>query len=121
MHCKACELLTESELRDIPYVTKAKSNLDSNSVEITGDFGDKTPEALAEELSKVLEKHGYTLSVSGFDKLTTSKEIKNANWPEFKIAIPITLTFIVLFFTLQKIGLVNLVNTGSVSYGTAFV
>lgn len=121
MHCKACELMTESELRDIPYVTKAKSNLDNNSVEIMGDFGDKTLETIAEELSKVLEKHGYTLSISGFDKLTTSKQTTTAKWLDFKIAVPIALAFAVLFIALQKVGLVSIIGTGSVSYGTAFV
>ncbi|MGC9610677.1 MAG: sulfite exporter TauE/SafE family protein [Minisyncoccia bacterium] len=113
MHCKACELMTESELQDIPFVTKVKSSLKHHSVEITGDFGDKLPEALAEELSGVLLKHGYNLSVE--------KRITTANWSEFKIAVPTALAFAVLFFTLQKLGLVNLINAGSVSYGTAFL
>ncbi len=113
MYCNACILLTESELEDVPYITKAKSSLKTHSVEITGDFGDKPRELIAEELSVVLVKHGYALS--------TEKQTKAKNWSDFKIAIPISVAFIVLFILLQKIGLVNLVGGGKVSYVTAFV
>ncbi len=123
MHCKACELMTESELNEFPYITKVKASLRSNLVEVTGDFsarggstsdgGDRSPEQVAEELNVVLIKHGYSLSVE--------KQIKKVKWSEFKIAIPITVAFIALYIFLQKIGLVNLVATDKVSHGTAFV
>lgn len=113
MHCKACIFLTESELTDLPQVTSAKSNLDTNTVELTGDFGDQSEEAIAIELTKVLSKHGYTVS--------TEKKTKNVNWSDFKIAVPIALGFAILFVILQKIGLVNLISGGNVTYGTAFV
>lgn len=112
MHCKACVLMTESELQDLPYITHAKTSLKTHSVEVTGDFGEKNPEQMAEELTKVLTKHGYSLS--------TEKQSHTKNWSDFKTAIPITLTFIAIFYILQKIGLVNLINTNKVSYGTAF-
>jgi sulfite exporter TauE/SafE/copper chaperone CopZ len=113
MHCKACVLLTESELKEFPYITDVKASLRSNLVEITGSFGEKTPEQVAEELSVTLRPHGYFLSVE--------KIQKKIKWSEFKIAIPITIVFILLYIFLQKIGLVNLVNTSKVSFGTAFV
>lgn len=113
MHCKACELMTESELKDLSYITQAKSNLASRTVEVTGDFGSKPPEVIAQELNQVLARHGYSLAV---ERVAIKK-----NWSEFKIAIPITFAFMIGFLALQKVGLVNLVNTGTVSYGTAFV
>jgi len=113
MHCNACVLLTESELKDLPYITNAKSSLKSRSVEVTGDFGDKTPEQIATDLSIPLKSHGYTLSLE--------KQIKNKNWSDFKIAIPIAFGFVLFFVTLQKMGIVNLVNADNVTYGTAFV
>ena len=107
-------LMTESELKDVPIVTNAKTSLETHSVEVTGDFGEQSPEAIAVELSKVLLKHGYSLSVE--------KQVPKAKaWADFKIAIPIALGFAVLFVILQKVGLVNLVSEGNVSYGTAFV
>ncbi len=114
MHCKACVFMTESELKDLPNIVSAKSSLDNHSVEIVGDFGNKTPEQIAEELTVPLKPHGYTVSVE--------KQITHNNWSDFKIAIPIAIVFVGLFIFLQKIGLVNLINTSTgISYGTAFV
>jgi sulfite exporter TauE/SafE len=113
MHCHACVLMTESELGDLPNVTHVKSSLKHHSVEIIGDFGDKSPEQIAEELTIPLRPHGYTVSVE--------KKQHVANWADFKIAIPIALGFAVLFVALQKMGLVNLVSAGNVTYGTALV
>ncbi len=117
MHCKACILMTESELGDLPNITHVTSSLKHHSVEVTGDFGDKTPEQIAEELTVPLQPHGYTVSVEK-PMDTNSKENK---WSDFKIAIPIALAFAILFVVLQKMGIVNLVNAGNVTYGTAFV
>ena len=113
MHCNACILMTESELTDVPYITHAKSSLKHHSVEITGNFGARSPETIAEDLNKVLIKKGYTLSVE--------KKTRDKKWADFKIAIPIAFAFAVFFVFLQKIGLVNLVTTNNVSYGTAFI
>ncbi|MCR4307155.1 MAG: sulfite exporter TauE/SafE family protein [Candidatus Berkelbacteria bacterium] len=113
MNCNGCVLTTESKLQDVSYITRAKTSLKKHSVEVTGDFGNKSQQAIAEELSKILTKHGYTLTVE--------KQIKTKSWSDFKIAVPVALAFAVLFIVLQKVGLVNLVDTGNVSYGTAFI
>lgn len=113
MHCNSCVILTESELKEIPQISKVKASLKNFSVEVEGEFGEKTPEQIAEELSVVLKPHGYTLSLE--------KEKKEIKWSDFYIAIPIALIFIILFIFLQKIGVVNLINTSDVSYGTAFI
>ncbi len=113
MHCNSCVLLTESELKELPEITKVKSSLKNNSVEIEGDFGDKSEEQIMDELTSKIKPHGYTLSLE--------KEIINKNWADFKIAIPVALLFIALFIILQKIGLVNLINTSKINYGTSFV
>lgn len=113
MHCNACILLTESELGDMPNITHVRSSLQNNSVEVTGDFGNKTEEQIAEELTIPLRSHGYTVSVE--------KHIQEKKWSDFNVAIPIALAFAVLFILLQNIGIVNLVQAGNVTYGTAFV
>ena len=113
MHCKACVVLTESELADVPEVSRVTSSLATHRVEVTGDFGDKDPEHIARDLNEVLSPHGYTLSLE--------KQKHAAKWADFKLAFPFALGFIVLFVILQKLGIVNLVNTGTVSYGTAFL
>lgn len=113
MHCNACILLTESEVQDLPHISYVKSDLRHHTIEVAGEFGDRTRDEIAQELTDVLQKHGYTVSV---EKQTTEKK-----WSDFKIAIPIALGFGILFVLLQKMGLVNLINTGTVSYGTAFL
>ncbi|OGZ20386.1 MAG: hypothetical protein A2494_02470 [Candidatus Lloydbacteria bacterium RIFOXYC12_FULL_46_25] len=113
MHCHSCVLMTESELTDLPYVSHAKTTLKTNSVTVTGDFGDKSKEEVAALLTKVLSPKGYTLSVFEI------KETKE--WDDFKIAIPVALLFAIAFVLLQKTGLVNLISGDGVSYGTAFM
>lgn len=113
MHCPACPVLIESELQDLPEVSHAKASLKNNYVEITGDFGDKTLEHVARDLSAVLKQHGYTLS--------QEKQRHSVQWQDFTLAIPIAGAFIALFIVLQKLGIVNLVTTSNVTYGTAFV
>jgi len=105
--------LTESELLALPAVSKVKARLDQCCVEVAGEFGDKTPEELAKELSVGLERHGYSLSPEAI--------LKTIRWSEFKIAVPIALAFVAFYVFLQKIGLVNLVSVDQVSYGTAFL
>lgn len=111
MHCNACVFLTESELTEDPRVLSAKSSLETRSVAICGDFGDMPLGDVAKELSDLLSQHS----------LSTERVAEDVNWGEFAIAIPIALGFALLFILLQKLGLVNLVNTGNVTYSTAFV
>lgn len=113
MHCNSCVLLTEIKIGALPNIQSVKSNLKDHTATITGDFGDKTEVQIAEELTKVVKENGYTVSIE--------KQIQIKNWSDFKIAIPIAIGFAVLFILLQKLGIVNLVGGGKVTYGTAFV
>ena len=113
MHCNACVVLTESELKDHDSVEHAVANLKTCCVEVRGQFEGKSHNEVAKELTKVLAPHGYSLS--------DEPEQKKVIWSDFNVAIPIAFGFIALFIVLQKIGLVNLVTTSNVSYGTAFV
>ena len=115
MHCKSCVVLTESELQDVAGVSQVKASLKHLSVEVTGDFSDAAPESVAKNLSKVLESHGYTLS------LDPSTSLRARTWSDFLIAAPLALAFIIFFIILQKLGIVNLISSSQVSYGTAFV
>lgn len=113
MHCRACVLMTESELQDVPYVSCAKTNLEMECVEVIGEFNGKDPTIIAADLTVVLAKHGYALSVE--------KQNKAKNWGEFRNAVPIALACIIAFLLLQKAGVVNLIGGGKPSYLTAFV
>lgn len=113
IHCKACVILTESELKEIPEIKSASALLADNTVEVTGDFVNLAPEQIAEKLTTILKPHGYTVTVE--------KQNHLANWSDFKIAIPAAMVFIAFFILLQKLGIVNLINASKVSYGTAFI
>lgn len=113
MHCKACIVMIESELKELAGVESVHASLNNHSVEISGNFGGQTLESIAEFLSGPIKSHGYTLTVE--------KEGHSVKWSDFKLAFPIALGFAVLFIILQKLGIVNLVNTSEVGYGTAFV
>lgn len=112
MHCNACVILTESELSALPGVSNVQTSLKNQSIKISGDFGDKHPEQIARDMNETLQPHGYTLSVEA--------EKSSARWSEFTLAIPLAFGFIALFIALQKVGIVNLVTTSEVGYGTAF-
>lgn len=114
MHCPSCVILTESESAEVAGVTKAKADLTKNTLEITGEFDNDSRATTQTKINSVLEKHGYSL--------TESPEAKDNNkWAGFDIAIPVTLLVIAIFVGLQKLGLVNLIQSSTVSYGTAFV
>ncbi len=112
LHCNSCIALTESELKEAKGVLSAKTSLEQSNVVITGDFEDQTPEQVRQNLSEILKPHGYSL--------TLEKEAKAVNWSDFTVAVPIALSFVFVFILLQTFGIVNLVNTSNVGYGTAF-
>src|SRR3990172_11892755 len=101
MHCNACVILIESELKELTEVRSARANLSDNTVEITANFGDKETEHIIRDLNEVLKPHGYTL--------TLEKQGHQVKWSDFKISIPVALVFIAFFIFLQKIGLINLI------------
>ena len=111
MHCNACTLLTEEMLGELSGVTAVKADLSNHMVTVSGDFGAKTEIEVAETLSQVMTPHGY--------RITVTKESSRVDWSAFKVAVPVALLFVGLFIFLQKIGLVNLIQAGTVSYSTA--
>jgi sulfite exporter TauE/SafE/copper chaperone CopZ len=113
MHCKACTLLIDSELKSLAGVLEVKSDLNKHTVEVVGDFGQKSKEDVAEELSLSVKAHGYSI--------TTERQLNKKNWQDFKIAVPLAITFAFLFVILQKIGIIDFINSSSVDYGTAFM
>jgi len=111
MHCNSCVLLTESELKNHPKVLTVKSSLSTSSVEISGDFGEMSRDDMIRELSGFLSQHSLLAE--------TKKE--QVAWKDFMIALPVAFAFLTVFFFLQKMGIVNLIQTDNVTFGTAFV
>jgi uncharacterized protein len=113
MHCKSCEVLTEQELVSHPRIKHVKADLAGLNVNVTGDFGDRLPEAVAAELSGLMERHGYKI-------LAEAPAKASRNLADFKLAVPIALAFLALFVILQRLGIVNLVSVSQVNFGAAF-
>ena len=112
IHCQACVVLIDDILGSVPGVTQAKSDLARKQVVLTGDFTD-TPDELAARLTPLIAQHGYTLSTEVANHRT--------KWNEFTYAVPIAAAIVGLFIGLQKLGLINLIGSGEVSYTTALI
>ena len=112
MHCASCTLLIEETFKKLPNISQVKASLVNNQVTVTGNFID-SPKTVAEQLTKLVKNHGYTIS------LEQSK--KDVQLGDFVYAFPIALMFIAGFLALQKAGLANIITTSNVSYGTAFI
>jgi sulfite exporter TauE/SafE/copper chaperone CopZ len=112
MHCKACTVLIEEKLSELPEVKTVHVNLNTNSLQIRGVLGNDT-EKIANNLSKIILPHGY--------EITTLKTKKIVQWKDFYIAGPIAIGFILLFLLLQKAGIVNLYSPSDIGYSSAFI
>jgi sulfite exporter TauE/SafE len=87
-------------------------SLSGAQVTVIGTFTGSSEE-IAEELTRLVQSHGYTISVE--------KSAHSVGWGDFVYALPIAIMFIAVFLLLQKMGLTNLITSSNVSYGTAFV
>ncbi len=105
--------MTESEVGDLPHVTYVRSRLENHTIEIEGDFGQKTPVEIVQELTNLLQPRGYAVSMEPGTNVN--------KWRDFTFALPIAIGFATLFVIMQKLGIVNLVDATQVTYGTAFV
>ena len=113
MHCAGCEKLAELELGEAPGVSSVRAFLARQSVEITGDFTDRPPEAIIRELDPLLKKHGFSLSLE-----PPSRSVK---WSEFVVAAPTALALMGLFILAQKAGLGKLIGSSDMGYSMAFL
>jgi uncharacterized protein len=113
MHCSGCTIFIESELGNQPGVRTVRADIDTKTVDVMGDFGGKTPQAIVDMLTLPIKEKGYALSLE--------EALPERKWSEFTVAVPIALGFILLFVLLQKAGIVNLISGRDVTLGTAFV
>lgn len=112
-HCASCKIFIEDTLHEHGSVKNARVNLKREIVEIETD-SDQSPEVLAHILTEKIKSHGYGLSV---EKFATEQRSTDVLWK----AIPIGLGFLVLFFFLQKSGILDFGIGGQVTPITSFV
>lgn len=111
MHCAACEILLEKKLIKHKDIDSIKANLKTNTIIIEGPFGDK--EKLSKELTYLVEEKGY--------KIYMERPKKQINWNDFIIAIPIASFIALIFIILQTSGILNIVNTTTLSLPVIFL
>lgn len=112
-HCASCKIFIEDTLNEQDFIQNARVDLKKETVEITTN-SNQTPEELAEVLTSKIRSNGYTLSV---EKTAKEKQGGDVIWK----ALPIGLGFLILFFLLQKSGILNLGIGGQTTPITSFI
>jgi len=112
-HCASCKILIEDTLQEQGFIVNAKVNLQKELVEIETKTELQVHEVLA-KVNEVIEPLGYTFSAH---KVAHVKEHTNDIWK----ALPIGIIFLVLFFSLQKSGVLNFGIGGGVTPTTSFL
>ncbi|MDP3954474.1 MAG: sulfite exporter TauE/SafE family protein [bacterium] len=112
-HCASCKIFIEDTLREQNFIKNIRVDLKRETVEIETD-NNQDSETLAQILTEKIKPNGYKLSVEKSDK---EKQSNDVIWK----AIPIGLGFLVLFFVLQKSGILNLGIGGQTTPATSFI
>lgn len=112
-HCASCKILIEDALNEQQLVKHSVVNLKKETVTIETE-SDQNPEVIAQVLTEKIKPNGYTLSV---EKTIQEKKSDDVIWK----AIPIGLGFLILFFILQKSGILNFGISGATTPTTSFI
>lgn len=112
-HCASCKILIEDVLNDQSFINRSQVDLKKETVTIQIE-SDQSAEEIAQILTDKIKPNGYVLSV---EKAIQEKESNDVIWK----AIPIGLAFLILFFILQKSGLLNLGIGGTTTPATSFL
>jgi uncharacterized protein len=112
-HCPSCKILIEDTLNEQIGIENARVDLIGELVSFETNLED-SQHKLAEVLTEKIKHNGYSLSV---EKKTKEKSDARAIWK----ALPIGLLFLVLFFIIQKSGVLNFGLGGTVTPVTSLI
>lgn len=112
-HCASCKILIEDVLNEQDFIQNARVDLKKEIVEVETS-SNESPERLAEILTDKIKPNGYALSV---EKVVKEKQGDDVIWK----ALPIGLGILILFFLLQKSGILNLGIGGQTTPITSFI
>lgn len=112
-HCASCKIFIEDTLKGQDSIIDTRVDLKKETLEISIDK-DIKPEDLAESITSKIKSNGYTVSV---EKMVKQSQNNDVLWK----AIPIGLSFLALFFLLQKSGILNIGIGGQITPVTSFI
>jgi copper chaperone CopZ len=72
MRCNACVFVIENELNNYEGVSGVKVSLDTNSIEVVGDFGNRSLQEIVDFLTIPIKDNGYIISI---EPLSYNKKI----------------------------------------------
>lgn len=112
-HCPSCKIFIEDTLGEQMGIENVEVDLKNEAVSIQTSLED-SQHNLASMLTEKISHNGYSLSV---EKVVNKKEDKGVIWK----ALPTGLGFLVLFFVIQKSGILNFGIGGTVTPTTSFI
>lgn len=113
MHCSSCVLFIETEIKKVSEVESVIVDAKANTLSVTGNFDEFTNEEIANDLTNVISRNGYSVSVE--------KKEKAKDYSDFLIALPLGLILIFAFFKFQQLPIANLFSASKMSLFTPFV
>lgn len=111
-HCASCKILIEDILNEQSFVKNVRVNLKNETLEIETE-SDQNSDELAQVLTDKIRSNGYALS--------TTKIIQEKQSSVIWKAVPIGLLFLILFFLLQKTGVLNFGLGDGTTPATSFI
>ncbi len=112
-HCASCKIFIEDTLNEQIGIERVSVDLKNETVSFDTTL-DESQHKLAEMLTEKIKHNGYSLSV---EKKIKERNNQGVIWR----ALPIGLGFLILFFLLQKSGILNLGLGGEISLVTSFI
>jgi len=110
MHCASCELLIERKLLEMNNIKSVEAK--AGKGEVTIEYSENKPST--EKLNRLFEKENYIFS----DQPIVERKEKNNN--ESLIIFGIAILLIILFLSLNKLGIAGLVSVNAASSLFAF-
>lgn len=112
-HCASCKILIEDTLSEQSFISRSFVDIRKEIVEIETSI-DMDQKKIIDILSPLLQEFGYALSLK---EGVEDKKKDNDMWK----ALPIGITFLVLFLMLQKSGILNFGIGGETTPTTSFL
>lgn len=111
-HCASCKILIEDTLKAEGFVRGVRVNLRRETLEVEV-ASEEAPEVLADMLTEKIKANGYRVSLE--------RKVAEKHGDVLWVAVPLGLGLLVLFFWLQKSGILDIGLGGPMTPVTGFV